>query len=536
MDHAAQEDLIREVAPLVEAANRGEADEVLPTIERRLVELGGGVMRKAPAAMHFAHGVALLMNDDAAAALGATDDMLHAAQRDGAEGWRACALAMRAAFQIMRAQDNPSEYDLDSVLADLAAAEVALDRSKEGGYVAECGHSAIFVSYFSLRLYELALPHAEAAYEISIALVDREDAGPISELLNIATLHLQWALELIRVELAAEAREHRARAHDACSLALDRLTDAQEQAWTGPCSLLQAMARPDDADPAEMASDIQRLLPQVALGDPHSGLLAAAPFLAGALVRLGHRDQAMEVVERALAEVRVTDRESPTYLSLAHTRAFLLAQSSEAARTAMEYGDALAAASWRQRQRTLDSAETMRAYAQLRADHEQVTLVAETDALTGVSNRRALDRALESLAKTEDPGRMVAVLFIDVDEFKQVNDSFGHVVGDTMLQGVAQAIASNSRGDDVVARIGGDEFAVLLPGATTEIAERAARRIIAAVRDTPSLPTVSIGGAAGPAVDVKATVTRADDAMYVAKRGGRNQHYVAPHVTSSPAT
>jgi diguanylate cyclase (GGDEF)-like protein len=202
----------------------------------------------------------------------------------------------------------------------------------------------------------------------------------------------------------------------------------------------------------------------------------------------------------------------------------------------MEYGDALAAASWRQRQRTLDSAETMRAYAELRADHEQVTLVAETDALTGVSNRRALDRALESLATTEDPGRMVAVLFIDVDEFKQVNDSFGHVVGDTMLQGVAQAIASNSRGDDVVARIGGDEFAVLLPGATTEVAERAARRIIAAVRDTPSLPTVSIGGAAGPAVDVKATVTRADDAMYVAKRGGRNQHYVAPHVTSSPAT
>ena len=526
--HAEVDALVREVNHLVELAQLGQAQEVLHTVERRLTELGGGTTQIGPAALHFARSVALMYDDDVAA-LAAVEDMLRAAVRENSQGWGACALAMRATQKQVLGEQDAVLYDVNAVLADLTAAEAALDLSTDGGHIDSRAHVAIANGYAPLRLYELAVPHQEAAYRISLAAAGPEDAAPSMWLLNLTILNLEWALELYRVGLDSEATQHSARAHEHATAALDRLSGHAVAGWKPPCQLFQAAARSDGADPTGTVEEIQRLLPVVrALGDAHEYLLAV-PFLAVALLRDGRREESLAVIEEALAEVRPGDRTSSTYLALAHTHALLLVkEGSYGAKAALEYGNALAAASWRQRQRTLDSAETMRNYAQLRAEHDQVTRVAETDALTGVANRRSFDRHVEAFAGTKDPRRRVAVLFIDLDEFKGINDSRGHAVGDTMLQGVAQVIAANAREDDVVARIGGDEFAVLLPGASTEDAERAAQRIVVAVRDTPHLPSVSVGGAAGSARDVRATIVRADDAMYVAKRGGRDQHHVAP--------
>ena len=527
---AGDDALLREVNTLVELAQVGQAGEVLATAERRLRELGDGTVAGGPAAMHFARVVALIDEDDVAA-LAATEDMLQAAERDNTLGWRACALATRAELRLLLGEQDPARYDVAGVLADLAAAEASLDLGTDSGYVASSAHVAIANGYVPLRLYELALPHQEAAYEISVASAGPDDAAPSMWLLNLATLHLLWCLELYRVGLVGEAEQHSARAYEHAYSGAVRLQgdglDPAVAVWRAPCLLFKAAARVDGADPTGAVEEIQRLLPVVReLGEAHDHALAV-PFLAVALLREGRHDESLAVIEEALAQVRMKDRASPTYLSLAHTYALLLAKDTPAAKAALEYGDALAAESWRQRQRTLESAETMRAYAQLQAEHEQVTRVVDTDPLTGVANRRAFDRELEALASSEDPQRPVGVLFIDLDEFKAVNDTLGHAVGDAMLQGVAQAIAANAREADVVARLGGDEFAVLLPGAGAQDAERAAQRILAAVRDAPQqLPTVTIGGAAGPAHDVRATIERADDAMYVAKRGGRNRHHV----------
>ena len=527
---------VREVNRLVERAQVGHAPEVLETVESRLRELGNGSIQAGPAGLHFARAIALMYDDDAAS-LAALEDMLKAAVRENSQGWRACALATRAGQKLVLGEQDPALYDVEAVLADLTAAEAALEISTEGGYIASCAHVAIALGYTPLRLYELAVPHQEAAYRISVATAGRGDATPVMWLLNLTSLHLQWALELYRGGLDREAEQHSALAHEHAAAALARVGDDEESIWLAPCQLFEAAARTDTPEPSGAVEVIERLLPVVReLGEAHEHLLAV-PYLAVALLRAGRRAESLGVIQHAMAEVRPQDRGQPTYLSLAHTYALLLTrEGSEAtqagARAALEYGDALAAAAWRQRQRTLDAAKTMRAFAQLQAEHEQIRRAVETDALTGVANRRAFDRHVEAYASGDDDRGRVAVLFIDLDEFKEVNDSLGHAVGDTMLQGIAQAIAGNAREDDLIARIGGDEFAVLLPGAGTEDAERAARRIIDAVRDVPRLPSVSIGGAAGPARDVRATIVRADDAMYVAKRGGRDQHHVAAGVSA----
>ena len=153
---------------------------------------------------------------------------------------------------------------------------------------------------------------------------------------------------------------------------------------------------------------------------------------------------------------------------------------------------------------------------------------ASRDSLTGLWNRERLleelDRLLGERRRRDD--RSGALLFVDLDGFKGVNDAFGHAAGDDLLRAVAQAIESGVRYTDTVARIGGDEFAVLLPGTTAAQAARVAEKITAAVSGV--WPAGRSGGAsvgvalvepgAGSGADVLAA---ADRAMYEVKRSRR---------------
>lgn len=152
-------------------------------------------------------------------------------------------------------------------------------------------------------------------------------------------------------------------------------------------------------------------------------------------------------------------------------------------------------------------------------DMEQMAL---HDALTGLWNRRAYDARLRDVVAVRRPLGMT--LMVDLDEFKRLNDAFGHDTGDATLKDVAQVLLAAVRADDVVARYGGDEFALLLPGARPEEAAAIAERIREAVAGMSVAHglTVSIGGA--PVfVDPRRTMRAADRALYAAKRGGRNR-------------
>lgn len=157
---------------------------------------------------------------------------------------------------------------------------------------------------------------------------------------------------------------------------------------------------------------------------------------------------------------------------------------------------------------------------------------ATTDALTGLPNRALLDSGAERLLDAAHArGQALSVLFVDLDHFKQVNDRFGHDVGDACLHAMAGILRRHVRASDLVARYGGEEFVLVLDGADAAAAHRVARSLRDAVegegRDVGTCAvglTVSIGVATlRPGDEVAGLFKRADEALYRAKRDGRNR-------------
>ena len=151
----------------------------------------------------------------------------------------------------------------------------------------------------------------------------------------------------------------------------------------------------------------------------------------------------------------------------------------------------------------------------------QAVEAAQTDPLTGLLNRRGFQAKAENLKKG-------ALLLIDIDKFKSVNDNYGHDAGDGVLVDVAQVLKDSVRTSDFVGRHGGEEFIVYLPRAelhsASVIAERIRRSVAERVNIGPRVITVSVGVAmSGRAKTLNDLIQKADDAIYQAKRGGRNK-------------
>jgi diguanylate cyclase (GGDEF)-like protein len=146
--------------------------------------------------------------------------------------------------------------------------------------------------------------------------------------------------------------------------------------------------------------------------------------------------------------------------------------------------------------------------------------MAERDSLTGVSNRRAFDAALESAARTREP---YALILIDLDDFKRVNDERGHPAGDEVLREVAAAAAGVARKGDCVARIGGDEFALLAPGAGASGVLRLLRDLRSAVRHPA---TFAAGLVPDDARTPEELVAHADARLLAQKRDGKSRYPV----------
>jgi len=158
---------------------------------------------------------------------------------------------------------------------------------------------------------------------------------------------------------------------------------------------------------------------------------------------------------------------------------------------------------------------------------ERMQQMAVTDGLTELANRRSFDRSLErELTRANRTDGRLSVVLLDIDHFKQLNDTHGHVVGDSVLRQVATALRECGREYDTVARYGGEEFAAVLPGCSSALALQVAERLRRAVEESGAdVPvTASAGVATYPydGVDAGSLLQAADQALYASKRSGRN--------------
>jgi len=181
--------------------------------------------------------------------------------------------------------------------------------------------------------------------------------------------------------------------------------------------------------------------------------------------------------------------------------------------------------------------ELARAHAELAALNLQLAEQALRDPLTGLHNRRYLAEAWpREVSRARRADAPIAVAVLDVDRFKQVNDRHGHVVGDAVLVALADVLRARCRDGDLVCRLGGEEFVVVMPGASLDTAARRIDELRVVFADHPVATadavvtcTLSAGVVvAGADGDLDASIARADGAMYRAKAQGRNRVEIAP--------
>lgn len=178
------------------------------------------------------------------------------------------------------------------------------------------------------------------------------------------------------------------------------------------------------------------------------------------------------------------------------------------------------------------TAQMQRTIHDMHSQAEQMGKLAHTDPLTGLPNRRQLFEQLEQeFARAQRYRRPFCLLYIDLDGFKAINDQFGHLFGDEILRGSARSMRAVLRTTDLLARIGGDEFAVLLPetdlGGATSVASKLSKALVAyGAQLSPSMPslTLSVGiGQINPDdEEIEQILARADKAQYLAKSSGKS--------------
>lgn len=176
----------------------------------------------------------------------------------------------------------------------------------------------------------------------------------------------------------------------------------------------------------------------------------------------------------------------------------------------------------------------------LKRELEHARVEALTDPLTGALNRRGFDMQFSRLlAESETSNGEISLIMLDIDHFKKINDTHGHLFGDKVIRGVAEVLKANVKGRDAIARLGGEEFGVLLPETSLSGAQVLADRIRQMVekgrirrqdgKDEVGGITISLGVAKlNRDEDTTAFINRADMALYVSKENGRNRVSIAP--------
>ncbi|MGN6244164.1 MAG: diguanylate cyclase domain-containing protein [Motilibacteraceae bacterium] len=522
-----------------------ELDALLPRL-REVADVDPRPLLRAV----YVRAVALHWLGRREAAMAACAELAALASDRGDARWLSAAMSLRAIERLGRG-------DQAGALQELARAHVLLDgQSDQSDRPDEVGArpdlvaldwalTGVAVGYAELRLYEMAL-EVYARNEPVVAAQD-DRASLVIQVLNVAELHLHWGLELVRVdetEGGAPGRQGLEHAR-ACLAEVARARDFAhaldevDPRWRFDARAYEGLALAVLGRPEEALSLLDEAVVWQDQAFPHYRLLADAAR-ARALAGQGRLAEAADVLRRARVHLAEADVPADSAFALLHAHEAarleaLQGVEAPAARTQLALALRLLG---EERERRLGAAALQLRLERLHDDNRRLLRESEEDFLTGLANRRRAERAGHELVlRARESGEPLAAVLVDVDRFKQVNDTASHAVGDEVLRQVALAIGATVRRGDVAARIGGDEFVLLLAGAGLEQAAALADRLRAAVRGVdwpgvaPGLPadvSVTVGVAClAPGQDLAGLLDAADQALLTGKRAGGDRVGVA---------
>jgi diguanylate cyclase len=466
------------------------------------------------------------------------DEMLAHSRRHGLALLQADAHALRGRRLVTAGQEDAALTEIARALAildgistpDLHLGRRAWDRLLSSALI-DC-----WIVLNQLGVYESAEEVISRAHQAV-----RDSAGPHEitlQLINRVKMLLGWGLRLERVGREDEAGE---KFRTAASMAVAVEAPFAESLFprkpgvpaveqVGVLAAALALATPGEVH----IERLERLRRES--GYPHENVLVTIA-LSRCLEESDRLREALEVLlftRRSLAE----DHSQPSmWLNLVRELARLSERQPDeisafepdvkAVVLIADYASALEQELWSLRESQVATLKTRREHERLSAEHGAMTQQALQDPLTGLPNRRALDERLRTLSSSS-VAQPLAVALIDLDGFKDVNDRHSHADGDDVLRVIASTLRDVLRGDDIVARYGGDEFVALLPGAPLSAAEQALGRAVTAVASLPHHlshgVTLSVGLVSlRPHERPEQVLSRADASMYEAKRGGGNQ-------------
>ena len=449
---------------------------------------------------------------------GEVDSYMERALADQRPAWSAAARSLGALWSWRQGDDESALEAMVTAERELAL-ESALPRQDPRGEPTGIGVASnnMGVLFLMMHLFELAQPHLERAAEESEHYAAPYHLQRLIDLANLAELHFRWSLEATACGHRNAAQEH---ARSCSAAAQDMAAEAVEHDWPaaeGFAETLQ-LAGLSLTDPHRIGTtQAQRLTEILDQGTMDgTGTLAVSLAVRARLCRLAGDPAGATAAATRASLLGVDD----LMIDAAWREAAIAADPDGG--PGVRYGEARSQRLERRRVAAVRDFRRRLSLAHLRRRNRTLTQRTERDPLTGVGNRLMLERL------NADPDYAGAgLLLLDVDRFKVINDCYGHLAGDRVLEVVAHVAVTAVGDKGAVVRLGGDEFAVLVRGADATMLDRIGQTMVHGLLHgrgrTPDLPaaTVSIGwsvnSTGGPPMEL---LPEADRAMYSAKHDG----------------